>query len=93
VTAIAAGPYTALAVSGGNVYDWGAGIDDDLGNGSSSDSQTPVEVEGVGGSGELSGITQAAGGYQYALALSSAGNVYGWGSDYAGSTRSAPRRR
>jgi Collagen triple helix repeat (20 copies)/Regulator of chromosome condensation (RCC1) repeat len=84
VTSIAAGPFTVLAVSGGNVYAWGAGVDDDLGDDSSSDSETPVEVEGVGGSGDLSGITQTASGDQYGLALSSTGNVYGWGSDYAG---------
>ncbi|HTW08924.1 MAG TPA: putative Ig domain-containing protein [Acidimicrobiales bacterium] len=44
-TAIAAGDVSAFAIgSDGNLYAWGSGTDGELGNGSTSDSSTPVEV-------------------------------------------------
>ena len=42
-------------------------------------SPTPVEVEGVGGSGYLSGITAISAHGLTGLALTSGGNVYAWG--------------
>ena len=44
-----------------------------------TDSPIPLEVEGVGGSGYLSGITAISAGDSISLALMSGGNVYAWG--------------
>jgi alpha-tubulin suppressor-like RCC1 family protein len=70
ITAISAGDSVSLALtSGGNVYAWGYNVYEELGNGSTTGSPTPVEVEGVGGSGYLSGITAIANGYLSDFAL------------------------
>ncbi len=70
--------------SAGNVYAWGHNNDGQLGIGSTSTSEYPVEVHGVSG-GDLGGITQIAAGQDFGLALnSSTGNVYAWGNDNVG---------
>jgi alpha-tubulin suppressor-like RCC1 family protein len=80
VTAISAGLWHNLALtSSGNVYAWGANTGGDLGNDTTTDSPIPLEVEGVGGSGYLSGITAISAGDSISLALMSGGNVYAWG--------------
>jgi RHS repeat-associated protein len=65
--------------SNGTVWAWGAGTSGQLGNQASNSSSTPVPVSGL----PSSVIAIAAGG-SHAMALSSAGKVYTWGSDVSG---------
>ncbi|MEX0649644.1 MAG: Ig-like domain-containing protein, partial [Candidatus Andersenbacteria bacterium] len=83
ISAISAGgAHTcALKSDGSRVYCWGAAASGRLGNGQTSPDQTsPVEVLGVAGSGNLSGISQiAAGGGQTCALKSDGSRVYCWG--------------
>ena len=54
------GSYCAELTSGG-VDCWGYGPDGELGNVASSNSATPVQVKGLGGSGVLSGVASVTG--------------------------------
>jgi alpha-tubulin suppressor-like RCC1 family protein len=85
VVAIAAGAQDSLALlSNGTVVAWGANEYGQLGNGATTTSPTPVQVEGVGGTGVLSGaIAIAAGGY-HSLALLTNGTVAAWGHNASG---------
>ena len=64
---------------------WGANTDGQLGNGSTTDSVTPTQVVGVGGTGALSGVTSVTvddiGGY---CALLTTSQVDCWGYDVDG---------
>ena len=76
--------YCALLTSGG-VDCWGAGPVGELGNGGSNDSATPVTVEGLGGTGTLTGVTSLANDAYYSFcALLTAGGVDCWGAEYNG---------
>ncbi|MBF0523214.1 MAG: filamentous hemagglutinin N-terminal domain-containing protein, partial [Candidatus Omnitrophica bacterium] len=69
-----------LALKGdGTVYAWGANGSGQLGDNTTTDRYTPVQVVGVGGVGYLTGITAIAAGNAFSLALRSDGTVYGWG--------------
>jgi alpha-tubulin suppressor-like RCC1 family protein len=81
-TASAGGVSYACALSTTqNVYCWGSNGHGNLGNNTTTDSNTPVEVLGVGGTGFLSNIVSIQAGQQSTCAVSSAGNVYCWGDD------------
>ena len=79
ITAGAAGSYHSLALttSGGNVYAWGYGSYGQLGNGSNSTQQLPVEV--VNSAGALANITAISAGEYHSLALRNDGTVWAWG--------------
>lgn len=76
--------YCALLPSGG-VDCWGGGSVGELGNGASNDSAGPVTVEGVEGTGTLSGVTSLAndGFYSYCALLNTSG-VDCWGAEFEG---------
>jgi alpha-tubulin suppressor-like RCC1 family protein len=62
-TAIGAGDYhTCVIVSNSGVECWGWNAYGQLGDGNTTSSSTPVAVEGVDGSGMLSGAVALAGG-------------------------------
>jgi len=68
----------------GAVYCWGYNGNGQLGNNSTTNSNVPVQVEGVGGTGLLSAITSIAAGWQHTCALTTTGAVYCWGDNYFG---------
>jgi alpha-tubulin suppressor-like RCC1 family protein len=73
VTAVAAGGSHALAVQDGVVYAWGDNGNGQLGDGNTTNTNTPVAVSGLG-----SGVTALAGGAFHSLAIKD-GGVYAWG--------------
>ena len=74
VTAVAAGEKHALALLGnGTVVAWGFNGSGQLGNGTTTESDVPVEVSG------LTGATAISGGDFYSLALLNNGTVMAWG--------------
>jgi alpha-tubulin suppressor-like RCC1 family protein len=79
VTSIAAGAEFSLALKGGAVMAWGNNGFGQLGNGTTTDSDVPLEVQGL--NEEATAV--AAGGY-HALALLKSGKVMAWGRGAAG---------
>lgn len=65
--------------SEGTVYAWGYNASGQLGDNTTNNSSTPVQVVGVGGVGYLSGITQVDAGGWHSLARAVDGTVYAWG--------------
>jgi alpha-tubulin suppressor-like RCC1 family protein len=81
VTAIAAGRAHSLAVtSTGQVLAWGWNAYGQLGNGTTTNSSTPVAVSLPSGTT----VTAVAGGYGHSLALTSTGQVLAWGYNLQG---------
>ncbi len=82
VVAISAGLYDNLALlADGSVVAWGYGTYGELGDGETAESDVPVQVKGVAGSGALSNVTAISAGGYFNLALRSNGTVDGWGFD------------
>ncbi|MFG2116222.1 RCC1 domain-containing protein [Streptomyces sp. NPDC048718] len=83
VTAIAAGGFHSLALtSDGRVYAWGRNNWGQLGDGTTIDRSTPVEVRLPSGT-EITAITAGTTG-NFSLALTSDGRVLGWGLNNGG---------
>ncbi len=87
VKAIREGVYTdntCALLSGGGVECWGYNPYGNLGNGNTTNSSTPVVVEGVGGVGQLSGVTAITPGGWHSCAVLSGGTVNCWGYNASG---------
>jgi len=89
VTAISAGKLHSMALlSDGTVMDWGENKWGQLGNGTTTNSDVPVEVRG------LSGVTAISADGHHSLALLGNGKVMAWGLNKAGElgtgTRTGP---
>ncbi|WP_068468395.1 PKD-like domain-containing protein [Candidatus Protochlamydia phocaeensis] len=82
VIAIAGGYTQSLAVrSDGTVWAWGGNSNGQLGNGTNTDSNLPVQV---GGGTPLTDVIAIAGGNEHSLALRSDGTVWAWGGNNLG---------
>ncbi len=85
ITQIAAGDFHTCALTTlGGVKCWGDGGSGRLGNGATSDQNTPVNVLATGGGTALSGITQIAAGDSHTCALTTSGGAKCWGDGTAG---------
>ena len=82
VTAIAGCAFHSLALKpDGTVWAWGSNHYGELGNGTTTESHTPVQVSG------LTGVIAIAGGGNNSLALKSDGTVWAWGRNNYGGIR------
>jgi alpha-tubulin suppressor-like RCC1 family protein len=81
--ALAGGQNHSLALKDdGTVLAWGLNQDGQLGDGTTTDSSTPVQVEDPNDpSGYLTGVAAIAAGSSHSLALKSDGKVWAWGSN------------
>ena len=86
VKALAGGQGHSLALrSDGTVWAWGLNQDGRLGDGTNTDSSTPVQVKDPNEpTGYLSGVTAIAAGGSHNLALKDDGTVWAWGSNTGG---------
>ncbi len=74
VVQVSAGLLHGLAIrSGGTVWAWGFNFSGEVGDGTTTNRSTPVQVAG------LTGITQVAAGQDFSLARRSDGTVWAWG--------------
>src|SRR4051812_12540886 len=72
---VSAGAQQTCAVTGsGGAQCWGYGGDGELGNGSLSDSSTPVDASGL-----TSGVAAVSTGFTHTCALTTGGGVKCWG--------------
>lgn len=80
VVGITAGAaFNCALTHAGTVMCWGDNTTGDLGNGTTTDSDLPVEVLDVAGSAPLSGVVAISAGQYFVCALTSAGAVLCWG--------------
>ena len=80
VTAIAAGDAHMLALrDDGTVWAWGNNYYGQLGDSTSTDRPTPVQVHGANDNGYLTNVIAIAAGSNHSLALKSDGTVWTWG--------------
>jgi alpha-tubulin suppressor-like RCC1 family protein len=79
--------YTCATKTDGTAYCWGRNNNGKLGDNTTTDRSTPVQVLGVGGSGYLSGIVNISTGMHYAshtCATRTDGTAYCWGENQYG---------
>lgn len=85
VAAIAGGAtHSMAALTSGDCYACGDNFSGELGDGTTTDALTPVQVVGVGGTGTLANISRVACSDSTSHALATDGTLYGWGYNAAG---------
>jgi alpha-tubulin suppressor-like RCC1 family protein len=73
------GQVLALSSADGSIWAWGANYSGELGNGTTTNSYTPIKVVGVGGSGLMTGVQWVGAGAFHSLAVKSGGTAFAWG--------------
>lgn len=76
--------FTIALKADGTVWAWGRNQYGQLGDGSNTQSNTPVQVHGFNNVGFLTGITAIATGYYHALAMKNDGTLWAWGNNNFG---------
>ncbi|MDD5075423.1 MAG: DUF4215 domain-containing protein, partial [Candidatus Peribacteraceae bacterium] len=85
IAAISAGYDHSLALdTNGGVFAWGKNESGELGNGTTTNSATPVRVKGESGQGYLTGMREIVASKGFSLALNNSGFAYGWGENSGG---------
>lgn len=84
VAVSAGGDFDLALLSDGSVVAWGYNAYGELGNGSVKQSDFPVEVLGVHGTGTLGGVSSISANAYSALASTSDGTLVGWGENGSG---------
>jgi alpha-tubulin suppressor-like RCC1 family protein len=85
VTQISArGDHTCALLNDHTIECWGNNYDGQLGNGTTTQSSTPVQVKDVGGTGTLSNVTQISAGGWHTCALLNDHTVECWGAGDSG---------
>ena len=80
IVAISAGNNHSLALkSDGSLWTWGYNYYGQLGDGTTTQRNTPVQVKGVGGSGNLTNIVDVSAGDIHSIAVKSDGSLWSWG--------------
>ena len=81
-TSVSAGLEFSMAVdNSGNIWAWGSNTFGQIGDGTTIDRWTPVQVSQAGG---LTGVTAVSAGYTHAVALRNDGTVWTWGDNSSG---------
>ncbi len=73
--------HTCATKTDGTVWCWGSNSDGKLGDNTTTQRLTPVQVKGVDGSGILSGVSQITSGQQSNCVLKTDGTVWCWGAN------------
>jgi len=76
--------HTVALKEDGTVWAWGWNNEGQLGDNTTTDRQSPVQVLGPGGAGVLTGVTAVAAGRYHSLALKEDGTVWAWGDNSTG---------
>ncbi|NNE74461.1 MAG: RCC1 repeat-containing protein [Acidimicrobiales bacterium] len=80
VSTVSAGAkYTCALKIDGTVWCWGQNSQGQLGDNTTADSSSPVQVVGPGGSGTLTGVNEVSAGDEFTCAGLSDGTVWCWG--------------
>jgi alpha-tubulin suppressor-like RCC1 family protein len=68
----------------GTVWAWGWNRDGELGDGTTTQKNTPIQVVGKDGKGSLTGVKTIASGKSHSFAIKDDGTVWAWGRDRDG---------
>ena len=80
VVSVSAGSnHTCAVTSDGAAFCWGDGLSGKLGDGSTANRSTPVQVKGVEGTGTLSDVVSVSASSSHTCAVTSDGAVFCWG--------------
>ncbi len=80
LAAVAAGTSFSIALKAdGTVWSWGLNDNGQLGNNSTTQQTSPVQVVGTGGTGTLGGVVMIAAGGMHSLAAKSDSSAWTWG--------------
>jgi len=80
----ACGDHTLALTKDGKVYAWGRNDQYQLGDNSSTDRKTPVQVRYANSAATVSNVTSISAGYLHSMYMDGTGKVYAWGNNENG---------